>query len=148
MKITAHDIPQIDRDILLIAVANGKFYGGGFKAAPYASLHDSKIDVSIVEKISRATFISLVGKYKKGEHLDTAVGKKCVTYFKTDSLSIEFDQERKICIDGELETQKRLDISIEHDCASFIIPNGSQELDNTLPLADDVKIVNCSSLVH
>ena len=148
MKIIANDIPQINRDILLIAIANGKFYGGGFKAAPYASLHDSKIDVSIVEKISRATFISLVGKYKKGEHLDTAIGKKCVTYFKTDSLSIEFDQERKICIDGELETRPKLDISIEHDCVSFSSPRGSQELDNDYALADDTKIINCSSLVH
>ena len=142
IKISAENIPHIDRDLLLIAIANGKYYGGGFKAAPYSSLHDAKMDVSIIEKVSRLTFISLVGKYKKGEHLDTRKGKKCITYLKSDSLSLSFDSPKNICVDGEIEKAQNIDIKIMPSAASFIIPKGAIELERDSVIADDVTVVN------
>ena len=43
MKITAEGIDEIDRDLLLIAVANGKFYGGGMMIAPSQDRESGKI---------------------------------------------------------------------------------------------------------
>ncbi len=147
MKITAEGIDEIDRELLLIAIANGKFYGGGFKAAPYASLHDSIFDISIVEKVSRLTFMSLVGKYKKGTHLETKTGKRCITYLRAKDLTIEFDKPTNICVDGEIEFAEKVKISIEPSAASFIIPKGAVELEKDSTLSDDTRIVNCSSIV-
>ena len=147
MKINAEGIDEIDRDLLLIAVANGKFYGGGFKAAPYASLHDSIFDISIIEKVSRFTFISLVGKYKKGEHLETKKGKKCVTYLRAKDLTIEFEKPTKICIDGEIEIADKVKIAIAPSAASFIIPEGALELEKDSKLDAEIHVVNMSSLV-
>ena len=55
-------------DHLLCLVANGKYYGGGFKSAPLAELDDGLLDVVLVKKMSRFRFIRFVGGYKKGKH--------------------------------------------------------------------------------
>ena len=147
IKISADSIPDINRELLLIAIANGKYYGGGFKAAPYSSLHDAKIDVSIIEKISRFTFFSLVAKYKKGVHLETRKGKQCITYLKTDSLSLDFDTPKRICVDGEIESATHIDIKIVPNAASFIIPKGVVETEKDSAFPDTTTIVNYAASV-
>ena len=51
----------IKEKLLLCAVANAKWYGGGFKVAPTADLSDGLLDVMIIRNVSRRTFISFVG---------------------------------------------------------------------------------------
>ena len=147
MRITAEGIPEIDRELLLIAIANGKFYGGGFKAVPFASLHDGMIDISIIEKVSRLTFISLVGKYKIGTHLETKTGKKCITYLRSNALKLEFEKPINICIDGEVEKAEGLNIEIEPSATSFIIPDGVTELSRDTTIPEDARVINCSTLI-
>ncbi len=57
-------------EYLFCAIANGKFYGGGFKAAPAADISDGLLDVLVVKNMKRMRFIGLVGEYKKGTHLN------------------------------------------------------------------------------
>ncbi len=57
-------------EYLLCAIANGKFYGGGFKAAPAADISDGALDVILVKNLSRAKFLALVSDYKKGTHIN------------------------------------------------------------------------------
>lgn len=134
----------IDREVLLTAIANGSFCGGGFNAVPYASLTDATLDISIVEKVSRLKFISLVGSYKSGTHLEKKLGKKCVSYIRASSLKMDFDTEMKICIDGEIEMASSLDISVSPRAISFIIPEGSSLFSkNDLPQLKQ-KVVNLS----
>ena len=54
---------------LLLALCNGEYYGGSYRCAPYAIQDDGLMEVSIVKKVSRLTFLRLVGGYKKGEHI-------------------------------------------------------------------------------
>ena len=61
MKITFDDGEVIERDLTLTAIGNGKFCGDGFKALPLAQTQDGLIDICIIEKVSKSTFISLVG---------------------------------------------------------------------------------------
>lgn len=58
-------------EYLFCAIANGRFYGGGFKAAPAADISDGLLDVLVVKNMSRTRFISLIGDYKNGTHLNT-----------------------------------------------------------------------------
>lgn len=141
-KITVNGETIVDRDILLTAIGNGSFYGGGFHATPYASLTDSTLDISIVEKISRLKFISLVSSYKKGTHLKTKAGKKCVSYIRATSLKMEFDTPTKICVDGEIETASTIDISVIPRGISFIIPKGSSLNCSNNEFVSDQKYVN------
>ncbi len=142
--INIDDETAIDREVLLTAIANGSFCGGGFNAVPYASITDATLDISIVEKVSRLKFISLVGSYKSGTHLEKELGKKSVSYIRASSLKMDFDTETKICIDGEIETTKSLDISVEPRAVSFIIPDGSALISkDNLPQLKQ-KVVNLS----
>jgi YegS/Rv2252/BmrU family lipid kinase len=52
-----------------VAVANGKFFGGGMKIAPDAELDDGTFDVVAVGDIGMAEVVKLSRKIYKGEHL-------------------------------------------------------------------------------
>ncbi len=55
---------------MMCAVANGRYYGGGFMAAPIAEVSDGLLDVIIVKDLSRTRFLKLVGPYKNGLHIN------------------------------------------------------------------------------
>jgi YegS/Rv2252/BmrU family lipid kinase len=52
-----------------IAAANSKAYGGGMMLAPDASLEDGLLDVVMVERVSKASFLRLLPTVFKGEHV-------------------------------------------------------------------------------
>ena len=66
---------EIDGDFLLCAIANCSYYGGGFHAAPSACYNDGILELLLVNKVSRATFLKIVGVYKKGKHIDPETGE-------------------------------------------------------------------------
>ena len=49
-------------------IANGKYYGGGFNPAPLADVSDGVLNFMLVDKMSVAELVSLISKYKRGEH--------------------------------------------------------------------------------
>lgn len=106
----------IDDEFTLALAANCKYYGGGFKSAPVADPSDGLIDFIAVPKVSRATFIKLVGDYKKGSHFDPVTKlpvekfEKCVIYRKCKKITI--DGITNICADGEIENGNHVEISI------------------------------------
>lgn len=112
-------------DMLLCAIANGGFYGGGFNAAPRARVDDGIIDVFYAERLSRPQFISIVGSYKNGTYVDNKrIMNKKVFYHKCKSVDIDFDYETSICIDGEISKMKSLHIEVVSDALKFNIPKG------------------------
>lgn len=66
-KIQIDDL-LIEQDILLCAIMNGQYYGGGFNPTPESSIQDGFYDICIVEPLSRFDIIRLIGLYRKGKH--------------------------------------------------------------------------------
>jgi len=56
-------------DITLVAVANGRFFGGSMMVAPQAELDDGLFDIVVMKDISRTRFIMDGQKIYKGEHI-------------------------------------------------------------------------------
>ena len=56
--------------VLITAIANGRFLGGGMHIAPRAQLADGLLDVVCVGDLSRATFLRLFPSVYKGTHLE------------------------------------------------------------------------------
>jgi diacylglycerol kinase (ATP) len=54
---------------MLIAVANGKSYGGGMQVCPDASMTDGLFDVMILHPVSKLEFIKVFPKVFKGAHI-------------------------------------------------------------------------------
>ena len=101
---------------LLCAVANAQWYGGGFKVAPLADLTDGVLDVMLIRNVSRRTFISFVGGYKKGTLIDengkakNEKLKKILLYERC--VGIEIEGCREYCVDGEIFTGNKVEISV------------------------------------
>lgn len=117
-----------DGNILLCSVANGCFCGGGIKGVPKSILDDGLMDVSVVRGgITRTTFVKLFPKYQKGTHLEDPllVRKKICDYRKEKTLTITSnDESLRLCVDGEISSQKRVEFTVLQDAFRFIVPEG------------------------
>jgi YegS/Rv2252/BmrU family lipid kinase len=122
MRLVFDDGEIIEKEFTLTAIGNGKFCGGGFMAAPRALLNDGLLDICAVDKISRLTFIKLVGSYKKGTHLINKGTKKVINYRRTSHFKMEFEAPLPICIDGEIKGAKSVDFSIVPGGFNFVVP--------------------------
>ena len=59
---------EIEKDISLLAIMNGRYYGGAFMAAPKAKINDGLLDICIVDGIKPVKAFPLISKYMKGKH--------------------------------------------------------------------------------
>ena len=95
-------------------------------AAPKALLNDGLFDICAINKVTRRTFISLVGSYKKGTYLTNKRAMKIIGYYRVPHFKMEFDTPIPICIDGEIKGAKNIDFSIVKNAFNFVIPKGSE----------------------
>ncbi len=140
LEIEFDDGHVIKDNFLLSVVANGTYYGGGYKCAPYAGINDGLLDVCLVKKVSRFKILNLIDKYKKGEHLINKAIKKICTYKKCRKVSIKSNFPINLCIDGESYVYNEIDLEIAESVVNFNIPKNSQiceqaVLEETLNLA-------------
>ena len=122
MKITIDDEPFFDGKGLLIAVANGHTYGGGFRCAPKALVNDGILDICFAKKISRFRAGGLMSSYKKGEHLTNPKCKDIIAYRKAKRVKIESNRDVAYQIDGETFRKNGLEIEVLPCAMTFIIP--------------------------
>lgn len=72
---------------MLIAVGNGRSYGGGMLVCPHAKMNDGLFDVVIVKPISKIEFLKVFPKVFSGSHLS----HPAVENFRTRKISITAD---------------------------------------------------------
>ncbi len=56
-------------EAMLVAVGNGKSYGGGMNICPQAQMHDGLFDVVILEPVSKIEFLRVFPKVYSGSHI-------------------------------------------------------------------------------
>ena len=125
MRLIFDDGEVVDSTLLLTAIGNGKFCGGGFNSAPEALLNDGLMDIVVIKKVSRLTFLGLVGSYKKGTYLNNKKAQKYIKYRRVSHFKMEFNDPIPICIDGEIKGAKNIDFSVVRNAFNFVIPKGS-----------------------
>jgi diacylglycerol kinase (ATP) len=69
-KYRIDDSPEEEKILNTFAVANGRFYAGGTKAAPNAQLDDGLFDIISVGDVGFLTLVSKLGKFRKGTYLE------------------------------------------------------------------------------
>ncbi len=120
----------LEGEFLLIAVCNGKAYGGGVMASPLSNVQDGILEINIVNKISRVKIASVISKYKKGEHL-TENGevidslKDFFTYKTAQKICITplDGKEIKMNLDGECVQSSKMQAKIIKSATNFIVPS-------------------------
>jgi len=83
---------------LLIAVGNGKTSGGGFKLNPFADLYDGKLDVCIIQDLSRLKILRKLPKAIFGTH--TRLKEVKIKTFSESELNLK--QSTWMHSDGEV----------------------------------------------
>ena len=133
-KITVEDISGkienfSNEEYSLALFANGSFYGGGFNAAPLASLTDGVIDLIVIKKVSKLTLLKLILAYRAGKHFkDGKIAekfKKYLIYKKCVKATIE--NISGICSDGEIIKTDRAEISILKNKLCYNTSGGKNE---------------------
>ncbi len=120
----------IQGDYTIVAVCNGQTYGGGYWAAPMASLQDGLLDIILVKKIGRARVAKIIGKYKKGLHYQNGaiipemrdVMQHCRA---KEVLAVPVGTQRFIVnVDGECGPAPRLYAKVLPHAVRFVLPKG------------------------
>ena len=111
--------------LLLCAIANGCFCGGGIKGIPKAVTDDGLMDISIINNVSRLTFAMLFTKYVKGTHLETKTGQKEIKYLQKNNVTVtSLGHPMRMCVDGEMMDSDKLILENKALAVKFILPLG------------------------
>ncbi len=112
-------VPQPEGDMLFAVAANGRYYGGGFMAAPQADWQDGLIDFIQIPVISRLQLPPMIGRYKRGEHLQTY---DFIRFVRCRQLRILSDKPVALNRDGEITPAENPVIKILPAAARLLIP--------------------------
>lgn len=111
----------------LVCACNGRFYGGGFNPSIDARPDDGVLDIFVVRDVSLAMLPFLIGKYASGRADELP---KYVSHLRGSQLSVSFDEENVINIDGEAIFARDVDISLHPKAARLVVPRGMSFFDN------------------
>lgn len=126
LEIALDNGEKYNGDFTLVAIGNGRYCGGGFQGVPRASVDDGLLDVSIIRSVSRRTFVSLLGKYRKGTHLEDPKTADLISYIKCKSLTVQPPGQLKICNDGEISMVGEITFEIVPGAVNFSVPRGCE----------------------
>lgn len=111
-------------ELLLATFANGKYCGGGFYSNPHSRIDDGVINALFVNDMSRTRFLSIVGKYKSGTHLDGTCAD-IISESDAKSFDIELDGPTCVSVDGEIVMYEKLNVTSIQKAVRFLVPCGS-----------------------
>ena len=116
------DGEAVEGDYSLVAVCNGRYYGGGFMPVPEARMNDGVLNTLVVQKVSRVTFAKFVGPYAKGEYHKFPHLAHCST---PQVIRIRSQKEDIVtCLDGECMTSNDVTIRLSDKKLNFFGPEG------------------------
>jgi YegS/Rv2252/BmrU family lipid kinase len=82
---------------LMISIANGTRYGGGFYVAPLAKPDDGLLDANLVKALSPLKRLRYLPVIEKGKHLELPF----IDYYNTQKITVKSDQAMQSHLDGE-----------------------------------------------
>ena len=97
VRITVNDRTWEQR-VLLIAAANGRFYGGGMRIAPDAEPDDGMLDVCVADELGRFAIYRALPRLIKGTH----ISMKEVAMHRAAKLELDFSEPVMVQLDGDL----------------------------------------------
>lgn len=124
------DKEVIQGEFLMVCIANGTTYGGGFRCAPEASVCDGMLDVIIVDKVSRISIAKIISKYSDGSYQKDGEVipeyQHCIRYLKGRNISVESPKPFISQLDGECQQQTILKAKVVPKGIRFILPEGME----------------------
>ncbi|MNP25801.1 putative lipid kinase YtlR [compost metagenome] len=108
IRISEDEKTVLKQNFTLVAVANGKYYGGGICPCPDANIRDGIINICAIDSTNIIKKIILLPYYKKGTHTSLKEAK----FFKARELTIVSSTKFPANVDGEVFYTNKLNIKI------------------------------------
>jgi diacylglycerol kinase (ATP) len=118
VRISIDDAEPIDRRILLLAMSNGAYYGGGMHISPGARADDGLMDLCIVGDLGRLAALGQVPNLYRGTH----VRHRLVEMRRARTVEIESDADTRIHLDGEPFGLLPVRVELHHAVLSVATP--------------------------
>jgi len=99
-KLTKYQIDDRpgEQKVLLFAVANGRYFGGGLKPAPDAQLDDGLFDIVLLGDFTSLEAVSKLGRLRKGTHLDDPK----VSFWRGRTVVASSEEAQLVEMEGEV----------------------------------------------
>ncbi len=111
-------------DFMFALAGNGRWYGGGYCGAPKAQLADGLLDFVLIRRPAYHRIPGLVGKYKRGEHIDNGRFADLLIYRRGTRIEVESDVELVSNMDGNCVRASRETYSVLPGALRFVLPEG------------------------
>ncbi|MPM63525.1 Diacylglycerol kinase [bioreactor metagenome] len=115
------DNNYINQKTFLLAVSNGKCYGGGVFITPDANIIDGNLDICSVKKVTIFKLLMSLKKAFDGNIKDI----KEVSYHNCKKAIISSPKEFALNVDGELLRTNHAEFSVIHKGLNVILPQES-----------------------
>jgi YegS/Rv2252/BmrU family lipid kinase len=122
-EVSLDGVPYDDegRRYLLCAVANSRWYGGGFMVAPRAMPDDGYLDCMIIRmRENKFQMLPVATQMRKGEHL----GFPHSEYIRCKKVEILAHRDSAVNVDGEMSTVRKSCFEIREKALKFVLPVG------------------------
>jgi YegS/Rv2252/BmrU family lipid kinase len=104
---------------LLLAVANGRYYGGGMKIAPLADIYSKDFEIYHIDEAKPLRIIKLFPTLIRGAHGTL----REVQNYQSDKVSLSSKEGFMLNVDGEIERVSKADFSLIHNGVNIIVPD-------------------------
>lgn len=116
MKISIDDKVYSGR-YFLVAVANGKYFGGGLKIAPQADPSDGYFNICLIREVSQMEVVKVLPSVFNGNHIN----HPAVNFYKGKRVKIESAEEVLVQADGELKGTLPVTFEIQEKAISILV---------------------------
>ena len=120
LKVDGEKYGKSEGSYLFTIAANGRYYGGGFKASPYSDISDGLLDFIRIKTVSKLKLLSLVGKFREGRHIDEF--KDICSYTRCKTMQFISEKLIDLNLDGEIYPMKNPIIKILPKAIKLILP--------------------------
>lgn len=125
MTVQIDDGQPVSGEFLFTVIANGQTYGGSFRGAPQASVHDGLIDVCLCRKLSRLTLLQFVRSFQKGTYLEKKGISRWIDYRKCKKVRITMPEATVTGYDGNITHTTQVEAEILPAAMQLMIPQGA-----------------------
>ncbi len=106
LKMTV-DGEELNLDNVFVIISNSKYTGGNYLIAPKAEINDGKLDLIILNRLSRINLLKIFPMIFDGSHINT----KFVDYVQAKSIKLETKVPKVLSPDGEIYGKFPVEIS-------------------------------------
>lgn len=112
------DFGRFDHPVFLASSANTSSYGGAIHIAPNADCTDGKLDLCVIDFMSKFQALKIVPKVLKGQH----IGHPNVHFVRTTRVEVNAPQPLELWADGELMGHTPAVIEVVPEAVRVVVP--------------------------